>query len=715
MSSSLNSETSLDIWVTCPNGFHGLLKQEIQQLTGIEPQDWSRGVGLKAELEHAYRLCLWSRLANRVYLGLGQTGNVSLDGLKALVDSIEWDEHIRPTGTLRIDFQGRMEGIDDPRYGGQKVKDFIVDQLRDRHGVRPSVDRDQPDVIVYVQVGRKRIDLGLDLSGDSLHRRGYRQATGPAPLKENLAAATLMAAQWPQRASNGEAFIDLLCGSGTLVVEAALIAADIAPGLLRKRFGFEHWLGHDRSLWNELVAEARRRRLEGEENMPPVLGYDADGGVVARANETLERLGLYRQARCYHKNLEQWSKPTHLALKPGLVVSNPPYGERLGNKPELLALYRRMGQLFETELTDWTLGLLTSDAVLARETGLRAGEKHRFFNGRIETHLYVFPPGDRSSQSASAHSEQDEALRNRLQKNLKQRQKWLKKQNTDAYRLYDADLPEFALAVDRYGDYLHVQEYAPPKQIPEDKARQRLLHAIAVLGEVTGVPADHIVLKQRQRQKGRQQYERQAQSGDFFTIREEGVTLQVNLRDYLDTGVFLDHRPTRTWIQQNAKSRNVLNLFCYTGAATAHAFVGGAASTTSVDLSRTYLNWAKDNLRLNGGQPDQKHRFIQADCLKWLRDNTETFDLIFMDPPTFSNSARMSETLDIQRDHEELVDLAMKSLAPEGVLIFSNNYRKFKLAESLSERYQVKDVTHLSVPEDFKRKRPHQCWHLRHR
>lgn len=702
-------------WVTCPQGFHRLLKPEITEITGRPATDWSRGLAFEGHLSDAYRLCLWSRLANRVHLALGQTGDVSMDGLTALIDGIDWDRHVRPGGTLRVDFHGRMNGIDDPRYGAQKVKDVIVDQMRARHGIRPSVERDKPDIVVFVQAGRQRLDLGLDLSGDSLHKRGYRQATGPAPLKENLAAAVLMAADWPRRAAAGEAFIDPLCGSGTLVVEAALIAADAAPGLMRRHFGFDGWLGHDRGLWNDLVSEARQRRQEGEAGMSPVLGYDADGGVVARANETLERLGLSRQARCYHKSLDGWTRPTHWALQPGLVCCNPPYGERLGNKPQWLALYRRLGELAQSELSDWTLGVLTSDAVLARETGLKANAKERFFNGRLETHLYLFAPGERQGQVSPAQAEQDSALRNRLQKNLKQRRKALKGKDIEAYRLYDADLPEFALAIDVYGDQLHVQEYAPPRQIPEDKARARLLHALAVLGEVMAVPADHIVLKQRQRQKGRAQYERQNESGDFFTVREEGVQLQVNLRDYLDTGLFLDHRPTRHWLQQQAKGKRFLNLFCYTGAATAHAYVGGAASTTSVDLSRTYLNWARENLRLNGGRPDAQHRFIQTDCLQWLTECRERFDLIFLDPPTFSNSARMSDTLDIQRDQRALIDSVMKVLAKDGLLVFSNNYRKFKLDPDLEERYSVSDKTALSVPFDFQQKRPHRCWHLRHK
>jgi 23S rRNA (guanine2445-N2)-methyltransferase / 23S rRNA (guanine2069-N7)-methyltransferase len=704
-----------EIWITCPNGFHSLIKQEIADITGIEPRDWARGVALDAPLVEAYRLCLWSRLANRIYLPLGQSDDMSMDGLKALVDSVDWDQHVRPSGTLKVDFQGHLPGIDDSRFGGQKVKDYIVDQMRERHGVRPDVDRDSPDISVVVLIGRKRIDLALDLSGDSLHRRGYRRATGPAPLKENLAAALLMATGWPERAANGESFIDPLCGSGTLVIEAAMVAANFAPGLLRPRFGFEGWLGHDHAAWNELLADARIRRQEGEAVMVPVLGYDADGGVVARANETLERLGLSRQTRCYHKPLAQWSRPTHLTLKPGLVVTNPPYGERLGNKPELLAVYLQLGTLAQTELADWTVALLTSDTVLARETGLRAAQKLRFYNGPIETHLYVFPVGDREASQPSQQIAQDDALRNRLLKNMKMRQKWLKKEDIEAYRLYDADLPEFAIAVDHYGDSLHVQEYAPPKEIPEEKARQRLMHALAVLGEVSGVPAERIVLKQRQRQRGKQQYERKDSAGEVFTIAEYGVNLQINLRDYLDTGLFLDHRPTRLWIQQQAKGKRFLNLFCYTGAATAHALVGGAESTTSVDLSRTYLDWAKDNIRHNGGKVDGHHRFIQADCLTWIEANNAEYDLIFMDPPTFSNSARMADTLDIQRDHPGLIRSAMRALANDGVLIFSNNFRKFKLDPVLLEEFDVKEVTRVTIPFDFKRSRPHQCWHLRHK
>jgi 23S rRNA (guanine2445-N2)-methyltransferase / 23S rRNA (guanine2069-N7)-methyltransferase len=249
--------------------------------------------------------------------------------------------------------------------------------------------------------------------------------------------------------------------------------------------------------------------------------------------------------------------------------------------------------------------------------------------------------------------------------------------------------------------------------VPEQKAQQRLFHAIDALSEMFDIPVKRIAVKRRERQKGSNQYEKNAATNQSFIVHEYGVKLKVNLLDYLDTGLFLDHRNSRHWVQKNAAGKRVLNLFCYTGSFTSHAFVGGAKKTVSVDLSKTYLNWAKDNLELNGGKEGPSHQFIHADCLKWLADCRDTFDLIVMDPPTFSNSARMSETLDIQRDHEMLITNAMKSLSASGVLLFSNNYRKFFMDEKIYELFDVKDVSNLSIGPDYKRKKPHRCFEIR--
>ena len=708
----MSSTQTYRFWVTCPQGVHGLLKQEIEQITGITAGDWHKGVVFEGPLVDGYRVCLWSRLANRIYLALHEVEEVSYSALEAMVKRVEWDQHLRPSGTLKVTFTGHLPEIRDTRFGAQKVKDWVVDQFRDKHGMRPSVDK-SADLTIFAQVAKKKMFLGIELTGESLHKRGYRQSTGPAPIKENLAAALLLAIDWPAKARRGEAFLDLMCGSGTIVVEAAMIAADYAPGLGRGKFGFERWLQHSVNDWRLLQEDARNRRTVGIESMPPVLGYDADGGVIASANETLQKLGLEKQARCYHKSLDEWTLPTHWELKPGLWLSNPPYGERLGDKPTLMRTYRKIGDIAREQLAGWDLAMLTSDDILAREIGLKPKQKRTFFNGPLETVLYNYSAeGDRLAEG-QAVNEQITAFKNRIEKNLKQLKKWRNKDGIEAFRVYDADIPEYAIAVDQYADWLHVQEYAPPKSVPEQKAQQRLFHAIDALSELFDIPVKRIAVKRRERQKGSNQYEKNAATNQSFIVHEYGVKLKVNLLDYLDTGLFLDHRNSRHWVQKNAAGKRVLNLFCYTGSFTSHAFVGGAKKTVSVDLSKTYLNWAKDNLELNGGKEGPNHQFIHADCLKWLADCRDTFDLIVMDPPTFSNSARMSETLDVQRDHEMLITNAMKSLSASGVLLFSNNYRKFFMDEKIYELFDVKDVSNLSIGPDYKRKKPHRCFEIR--
>lgn len=712
----MTSDRNFRFWVTCPQGIHGLLKQEITEITGQSAGDWHKGVTFSGDIRDAYQVCLWSRLSSRIYLALAETSDVSFESLEQLVTSVDWDEHLRPTGTLKVKFNGRLPEIRDTRFGGQKVKDWIVDQFRDRHGARPSVDTEKPDVTIFVQVARKKIFLGLEFTGDSLHRRGYRHFTGPAPIKENLAAALLIAAGWPQMAREGRSFLDLMCGSGTLITEAALIAADYAPGLGRSEFAFERWLQHAKADWISLLSDARKRRAAGIESMPAVVGYDSDGGVIAAANETLSGLGLSSQVRCYQKELSDWVLPTHQSMKPGLWLSNPPYGERLGDKPLLLKTYRRIGEISRGELKGWRVAMLTSDDTLAREIGLKPYDKRKFQNGPIETTLYLYEGGEeRVAAPTSSGSEQVQAFRNRIEKNLRQLKKWRNRENIEACRIYDADLPDFAIAVDQYGDWLHVQEYAPPKSVPLQKAEQRLMLALEALTEIFDVPVSHIAVKRREKQKGLNQYEKNVAQGQFMEVVEYGVRLKANLFDYLDTGIFLDHRNSRHWVQQNCRGKRVLNLFCYTAAFTSHAYVGGASKTISVDLSKTYLKWGRENLALNGGKEGPSHQFIHADCMAWLKDCKDTFDIIVLDPPTFSNSARMKDTLDVQRDHEYLVSHAMKLLAADGVLIFSNNYRKFYMADSLYEQFDVKDITGKSVPNDFKRAKPHRCFEVRHK
>jgi 23S rRNA (guanine2069-N7)-methyltransferase / 23S rRNA (guanine2445-N2)-methyltransferase len=317
---------------------------------------------------------------------------------------------------------------------------------------------------------------------------------------------------------------------------------------------------------------------------------------------------------------------------------------------------------------------------------------------------------------------------NRLRKNLRLLGKWARREGVSCYRLYDADMPEYAVAVDLYEGWAHVQEYAAPATVAPARAEARLREAMAVLPEVLGIPAGNLVLKVRRRQKGLAQYERQAMTGDFHEVGEGGLRFLVNLTDYLDTGLFLDHRVTRAMIRELAagpappigwgRGRRFLNLFAYTGTASVYAASGGAVSTTSVDMSRVYLDWARRNMSLNGFVEGPAHRFVHGDCLKWVTlHRGERYDLIFLDPPTFSTSKRMAErTFDVQRDHAPLIRAAAGLLAPEGVLLFSNNFQRFRLHRQALSDLTVEDISAATIPHDFARNpRIHTCWRIARR
>ncbi len=717
-------------FVTCPKGVEYLLADELATFGLATVRNAPAGVWVEGPLEAGYRACLWSRLANRVILHIDEVDATSGDQLYDGVVHLDWQQHIPVHGSFRVTFLGQNEAIRNTQFGAQRVKDGIVDRFRAGGGPRPSVAAKDPDIVVSARLNRGRLALGIDLSGHSLHMRGYRTDKGVAPLKENLAAALLMRAGWPDIAANGGDFVDPMCGSGTLVIEAAMMALDLAPGRKQERFGFEQWPGHKPELWLSLRQEAERRAHEAKQRrIPRFAGFDQDSRVVATAWKNIQRAGLegivHVETRAVADlNLDgDWSDQ-------GLVLTNPPYGERLSERKELGGLYLSLGDAVKRATPGWRLGVFTGAPEFGRSIGLRSFKQYRLFNGKLPAQLLLFDVDEASAMTPRqpaapgevapriANEERAAMLRNRLKKNLKTIGQWARKQGIGCYRLYDADMPEFALAIDVYEGRVHVQEYAAPKSVDERAARERLAEALAVIPEVLGIDPEEMVCKQRQRQAGTSQYEKQAASGEFLNVHEHGCALKVNLKDYLDTGLFLDHRPVRHWIQQHASHKRFLNLFCYTGAATVHAVVGGASRSLSLDMSKTYVAWAQDNLALNGADP-AKHRVEQADCLAWLADrktSDQRFDLIFMDPPTFSNSARMAGVLDIQKDHPALVRQAMARLSSDGLLIFSNNFRRFRLEEALESEFEVTEVTRDTLDKDFQRNaRIHRCWHIRHK
>lgn len=737
-------KTVLYSWLaSCAKGLESLLAQEIRELGGEIEKETHLGVHWKGDLECAYRVCLWSRLASRLLLPLQESQVSNVDEMYEQTRQLDWNQVFSPRASLRIDFYGRTDYINNTQFGAQKIKDAIVDRFRLDTGSRPMVDK-QADVRIEARLAKGKLGLYYNFSGSGMHRRGYRLQPGSAPLKETLAAALLTRSGWPTMMKEGKHLVDPMCGSGTLVIEAAMMAADVAPGLNRQQHGFEHWRDHDRKLWMSLVEEARQRRTNGIEALTNrFYGLDIDNDQLTAAYANLTRSGLEGKVHLERRPVVDLRVQKQVVAEGGLIICNPPYGERLSELPQLVPLYQEL-QRSALSLPDWPLAVFTGNTDLARAIRRPLHKQYGFMNGAIETRLLVFNAADERSFRAAEESAQQpaairgpvEAFANRLKKNLKPLQKWASKENISCYRIYDQDIPEYAVAIDWYQSvegepWLHVQEYVPPKSVDPQKSERRLLDLLAALPVVTAVPSQQIVLKRRERQSGKKQYERNAVRDDVqafqFPVREGQVRLKVNLKDYLDTGLFLDHRPTRLDIAQRAGQQpgmRFLNLFCYTATASVHAAAAGA-SCTSVDMSRTYLNWGKDNFELNQLALNG-HEFIQADCIKWLqesqhsvqRDLRQKYDLIFMDPPSFSNSKRMESVLDIQRDHVALIQQAVALLKPEGTLIFSTNLRKFVLDEAAlkaaDQPLVVTNMSRQSVPKDFaRRSNIHQCFYVR--
>ncbi|MCL2458299.1 MAG: bifunctional 23S rRNA (guanine(2069)-N(7))-methyltransferase RlmK/23S rRNA (guanine(2445)-N(2))-methyltransferase RlmL [Desulfobulbus sp.] len=704
---------------TCGFGLEPLVTEEITQFGGEELANHPGAVSWSGNLETGYRACLWSRFASRILLELARFDAPTTDALYAQASAILWDDHFTWKSTFAVHTTLVNAALNHSQFASLRVKDAIVDQFRKRFGKRPDVDTLHPDLRFHLHVQGTGGVLSLDLSGDSLHRRGYRVDSGEAPLKETLAAAIVRLSGWLDRAVDEPVLLDPMCGSGTLLIEAALMLSDSAPGLLRKTFGFMAWNKHDPQLWDRLVQEAVDRESRGMPAVwPQFIGYDADPKVVAAARKNVIAAGLREVVVIKQRQLARLNGPAPA----GCLLTNPPYGERLSEKEAVKYLYRCLGRTFRDQFTGWTFAFFTANPDLAEMTGMQWQERHRLFNGPLKCQLLT--GRENTLQEQTAHrwtlaplpvGTPGEDFANRLIKNCEALLRWAQEERITCFRIYDADMPEYNLAVDLYEEWVHIQEYAPPAAVDPAKAEQRFVLALQVIRAVFDVPRSRLFIKTRKKQKGAQQYQKKEGTGTLHEVREGGCRFLVNFTDYLDTGLFLDHRLTRARLAALAQGKIFLNLFAYTGTATVHAAMGGATSTTTVDISAAYLARAGANLALNGfGGP--QHQLIEADCLEWLQRAQERYGLIFLDPPTFSNSRHRKLLFDVQKDHPTLLRLAMQRLAKGGLLIFSNNFRKFALEESLSHDFAVQEISDHTIPFDFQRnRRIHRCWEFRHR
>ena len=760
----------LEFFASCLSGLEQSLAHELKSF-GIERvRPLGGGAAFFCEAEQAMRCCLWSRIASRVMLIVARVDARDADSLYTGAYEIAWEDILADGATMAVRAHGTNDQLRNTRFTSLKVKDAVADRMREKRGVRPMVDTSSPRASIDVRVREARATISLDFSGEALNRRAYLAPDDKddAALSCSLAAGALALSGWEDLSCKGAFFMDPACSDGIVLVEAALAACDGAPGLFRKRWGFQSWASFDENTWERLRSEAAERFAKGLARMggsvpasitsdelfrSPLpdpdrvhfLGTTTSSPNITRARNHVRHAGLRSVA-----SIELGAAADiagivkdHKALGNAhmLMVASTLDAQSRADAPALVQADEAAFITASSLAREGSRFVAIDGQDLAMRFGIEPVLRHEVGKGRVEASVEVFdarPSGGQIIQipdlqggapcSVEVFEPASEQFAARLRKVFKERRKWAQRESVTCYRIYDADLPDYAVAIDWYtgagdakgNDYLHIAEYAPPSSVDPDKARRRFKDVLSLAPVVCGVRPDHVFSKTRVREKGGGQY-RNAGSRAYVTCVEEGGCLfEVDLAGRLDTGIFLDHRPTRELVRSMASGARFLNLFAYTGTASVYAAAGGAKSTTTVDLSQTYLDWAQRNMKANGFS-GAEHEFVKSDVMRWITETRHTnrrFELIFVDPPTFSNSKAMGKrTWDVQRDHVELLIGVSRLLARDGgQAIFSCNLRSFKPAVEELAKYgiEIKDISAQSIPEDFVRNpKIHKCYLLR--
>jgi 23S rRNA (guanine2445-N2)-methyltransferase / 23S rRNA (guanine2069-N7)-methyltransferase len=711
------NETLDMLYVTSPPDMGSLLARELEELDIPVQREMRGGVYVEKSIAVGYKVCLWSRIANRVLWPLVSFRAPDEDLLYDGVKAFPWEEHLKPDGTLAIDANCVQSGITHSHYTALRTKDAIVDRFRDQTGERPSVDLNNPDLQINTYLFKDDATLSIDLAGQSLYRRGYRTAGLEAPLKENLAAGLLYRAGWPKIAAEGGALVDPMCGTGTFLVEAAMMACRAAPGLLKNECGVSRWLMHDPLVWTSLVEEAVKLRVRGAREL--VFGYDWDKRAVQTAQQHAKQAGVDGLIHVEEREVKSAVPPP--GVDAGLMITNPPYGQRMGEAQKLSGLYQKLGERLRGYWPGWTAAVFTGNPPLISEIRLKPRRTYDFKNGSIPCRFAMFKLASAERMKEQISKETGvEMLENRLARNIKHFGKWARRNGITCYRLYDGDIPEYPFSVDLYTDVDDV--LAAHITVSETKddgllGEARLAAGIESVRRALSLREDNVIVKSRSRQVGESQYERLEKSGSYVTVKEGNARFLVNLTDFHDTGLFLDNRFVRAYVQKRSKGMRLLNLFGYTGSVSVCAALGGAVASTTIDLSNTYIDWARRNYEANGLDPEA-HQLVRADCLGWLREAEKglqgdvRFDVIYFDPPTFSNSKAMDGSFDVLRDHTVWIERALNLLSEEGQLIFRCNRRGFAMGFE-NESYSVKDISKQTLAVDFERRaNTHHCFEI---
>lgn len=814
----------LDLLATCTFGLEAVVVRELEQL-GYDAKPVATGrVAFVGDWRAVCEANLWLRAADRVLIRVGAMdvggGDRGFDQLFDGVKALPWERFIARDAAFPVAGRAVRSAITSEPAIQRATKRAVVERLRTAYaseGVGALLPETAPKVQIEVALVDNVATLTIDTTGPGLHKRGYREhraavdpaaatGAGEAALRETLAAGLVLLSVW--RPAGGRVLLDPFCGSGTIAIEAALLERSIAPGLNRT-FDCEAWLSPAASsaaqrqrlippdLWAEVRDEAREA-ITPSAKSPRIFGSDIDDRALALARANARAAGVEADIIFTRADARELTGPHNPARHQyGVIVTNPPYGVRVGadGRPgvgidrEVDRLYRALPIVFR-RLPTWSFHILT--AVLELETlfAQPASRRRKLYNSTIECTYFTFlgprPPASRPggaggpsviasdeagtppdsapveegiapafapafvSDAASPPSETDDVapalpppastpaptfggLRDRdlrelddfarcLANNLRHLRKYPSRGVT-CYRVYERDVTDVPLIIDRYADRYHVAEYEREHSRTAAQQADWFDRVRAIIAAAAEVPPEHIYVKEKHRQRGLTQHEKVADARRTHIVLEgaddtfPALKFEINLSDYIDTGLFLDHRLTRRMVRAEAAGKRFLNLFCYTGSFTVYAMQGGAASTTSVDLSNTYLAWARRNLELNTPSLDpRQHRGVCDDVLAFLASHPvgHHYDLAVVDPPTFSNSKSLEADWEVGSQYLDVLRHLRALMPPAGVVYFSNNFRKFKFdADAVAALgWSARDISSQTVPPEYRNRKVHRCWRL---
>jgi 23S rRNA (guanine2445-N2)-methyltransferase / 23S rRNA (guanine2069-N7)-methyltransferase len=749
---SEDESPSYELIATAASGTEAIVKRELAAL-GYTARTTTPGRLLfRGDAAAICRTNLWLRVAERILIRVGSFPAADFDALFDGTMALPWEQWLPRDAEFPVRGRSHRSQLSSVPACQRSVKRAIVERLRKAHGVE-TLPETGAIYSIEISLRDDMATLTLDTTGIGLHKRGYRPLVGEAQLRETLAAAMVQLTFWRP----GRVLADPFCGTGTIPIEAALIGRNIAPGIHR-RFACESWPTFGAEQWRLARENARDTVLPALTER--LMAYDINAETLSLARYHAQQAGV---ADDIHWQQRPFSE-LRAKAEYGCIVTNPPYGERMGDDREIVELYQSF-PLVLRRLPTWSHYILSSRPDLEDLVGQRATRRRKLYNGSIECTYYQFhgprpsrdgvvrsaddashqtadeslesshaddshfeppprnPPAKKAVERAPAFgglqesaTRQAEEFANRLRNRARHFRRWPTKRGITCFRLYERDVPDVPLVVDRYEDALHIAEFARPHDRSPAQHADWLDLMARTASKVLEVPRERVFLKFRDRQRGVDQYQRVDDRGARFVVNEGGLKFAVNLSDYVDTGLFLDHRNTRQMVRERAAGKRFLNLFSYTGSFTAYAAAGGAATTTSVDKSSTYTDWTRENLELNGFA-GVAHNIVRSDIKAFLNGlrPVEKWDLAVVDPPTFSNTKGMEVDWDVQCDHADLLQRLAAHIVPGGSVFFSTNFRRFKLDEAGLGDYSVRDITRQTIPEDFRNERIHKCWLLTRR